>query len=254
MISQLITIITGIGCLTYWFSLVSYAGLGTPFAGIWLLAGCFFLVAAMVIKADKKQDFLRHIPKWLLASVAGVVAACGLLFFVLYGCVLSKIDAYPEEKADYVIVLGAQVRGTFITRSLQYRLDAALEYYEENPDCKIVVSGGQGEGEDISEAQAMFGYLVERGVPAEKIILEDRSTSTNENLRFSYELIKEDGGEDVHIVICSNDFHIFRALELAENVGIDAEGLASKSDSILHLNYMVRDSVALLKEWMLGNI
>ncbi len=233
---------------------MSYAGMGTPFAGIWLLAGCFFMVAASIPFLNKKLNFIDKIPKGVIAGAAVFVALCGLLFFILFGCVLSKMNSYPKEKADYVIVLGAQVRGTLITRSLQYRLDTALEYYEENPDCKIVVSGGQGEGEDISEAQAMFEYLVERGVPVEKIILEDESTSTNENLRFSYELIKEDGGEDVHIVICSNDFHIFRALQLAKNVGIDAEGLASKSDPILHLNYMVRDSVALLKEWMLGNI
>lgn len=251
---SLISVITGIFCIMYWSSLVSYAGMGTPFAGIWLLAGCFFMAAATIPFINKKFHIIDKLPKGLIAGMAIFVALCGLLFFILFGCVLSKMNSYPKEKADYVIVLGAQVRGTLITRSLQYRLDAVLEYYKENPDCKIVVSGGQGEGEDISEAQAMFGYLTERGVPENIIILEDKSTSTNENLRFSYELIKEDAGEDVHIVICSNDFHIFRALQLAENVGIDAEGLSSKSDPKLHLNYMVRDSVALIKEWMLGNI
>lgn len=255
MISLTIIIVTAICCLTYYSLIISYAGVGTAFSEVWLFAGCALIVAAVILMADRKYDFLKYIPKWILISVASVVAAGGLLFMVLFSCVLSKMDAYPEQKADYVIVLGAQIRGENITRSLKYRLEAAYEYYRENPDCMIVVSGGQGEGENISEALAMQRYLVGKGVPEDKIIMEDKSTSTNENLKFSYEIIKSRGDENVNIVICSNDFHIFRALKLAERIGIEKpEGLASKSDEILHFSYIVRDSLAIFKELLLGNI
>ncbi|MBQ8281202.1 MAG: YdcF family protein [Lachnospiraceae bacterium] len=255
MISLMIITITAICCLLYYSTIISYAGTGTAFAEAWLIAGCALIIVAIVLMADRKFDFLKYIPKWVLISVASVVAAGGLLFMVLFGCVLSKMNSCPEHKADYVIVLGAQIRGENITRSLKYRLEAAYEYYRENPDCVIVVSGGQGEGENISEALAMQRYLVEKGVPEDKIIMENKSTSTNENLRFSYEIIKSRGDENVNIVICSNDFHIFRALKLAEKIGIkNPEGLASKSDEILHFSYMVRDSLAIFKEVLLGNI
>lgn len=242
-------------CLAYYILIVSYAGFHSPLAGLWLFCGCAFVLAAAVLFADRRLHFLKLIPKWILTVIGIAVGAGGLLFLVLFGCVLSKINARPERGADYCIVLGAQIRGESLTRSLRYRLDAALEYYGENPDCIIVASGGQGAGESISEAEAMKRYLMENGVPEENILTEERSTTTNENLRFSYELIRNNGAEDPDIVICSNDFHIFRALKLAEHIGIEnPQGLASKSDSILKFNYMVRDSLAIFKEFLIGNI
>lgn len=250
-----IIILAGVCCLAYYIRIISYAGLHSPLAGLWLFAGCVFLLSAAVLAADKKFNFLSKIPKWLLTAAGIAVGAGGLLFLILFGCVLSKINAVPEKQADYCIVLGAQIRGESITRSLKYRLDKAAEYYEKNPDCILIVSGGQGTGESISEAEAMKRYLTEKGVPEDQILMEDKSTTTNENLRFSYELIKENGGEASGVVICSNDFHIFRALKLAENIGMEEpQGLAAKSDSILKFNYMVRDSLAIFKEFLMGNI
>lgn len=253
--AEVIIMAAGVCCLAYYILIVSYAGFKAAFSGAWLLAGCVLFLLEIILTIDKKYDFLRIIPKWVLVTAGMIVAIGGLLFFILFGCVLSKIRAYPEKKADYCIVLGAQIRGERITRSLKYRLDAAYAYYNENPDCMLIVSGGQGDGENISEAEAMKKYLISLGVPEDRIIMEDASTSTNENLRFSYEIIKDREDEDSAVVICSNNFHVFRALKLAENIGIDsAEGLAASSDKILEFNYMIRDSLAIFKELLLGNI
>ena len=93
-------------------------------------------------------------------------------------------------KEDAVIVLGAGLRGENLSLILRNRLDAAVEYYNENPEAVIVVSGGQGPDEDIPEAEAMERYLYEQGVPLNKIIKEDKSTSTEENFKFSKELLE----------------------------------------------------------------
>ncbi|MGN0165766.1 MAG: YdcF family protein [Lachnospiraceae bacterium] len=243
------------GCLIYYSIIISYAGIHSSMAGLWLFAGCALLLAAMILVLDKKYDFLKVIPKWILLVIATCILTVGLLVLILFGCVMSKMNASPDKNADYVIVLGAQIRGENITRSLKYRLDKAIEYFETNADCMIIVSGGRGEGEAVSEASAMKKYLCQHGIPEEKIIMEEKSTTTNENLRFSHEIIKSRGDENANIVICSNNFHIFRALKLAEKIGIEnAMGLAAKSDSILQFNYMIRDSLAIFKEFLLGNI
>ncbi|MEI3193353.1 MAG: YdcF family protein [Lachnospiraceae bacterium] len=92
-------------------------------------------------------------------------------------------------RTDYLVVLGAQVRGTVPSRALKKRLDTAAEYLGKNLETKVVVSGGKGAGEEITEAEAMENYLLELGIEKDRIIMEDRSTTTSENLRYTGELI-----------------------------------------------------------------
>lgn len=242
-------------CLVYYTVIVIYAGFGASFVNFWLLAALGFGAASGVFYLNKKIQLLAKIPKPLLGTVFAVIVAGIILFLILLGCVVSGMVSKPEKKADYVIVLGAQIRGERITKSLKKRLDEAYEYYMDNRDIVIIVSGGQGDGEDTSEAFAMKRYLEEKGVPSDIIIMEDRSTTTNENLTYSYEIIKCRGDDDANILICSNNFHIFRAVRLAEHIGMkNVEGLAADSDNILLASYMVRDSLAIFKEFLLGNI
>lgn len=254
-ISDIAIMLTALFCLGYYVIIVSYAGFSSPLSGLWLFAFVAFFLAEALLAADRKFDFLRLVPKWLLIVPAAALLVGGALFMLFYSCVLSTIHAYPQGKADYCIVLGAQIRGENLTRSLRYRLDEAYEYYTDNTDCIIIVSGGQGEGESIPEAAAMSRYLISKGVPEDKIILEDKSVNTKQNLKFSYEIVKGGKGENSNVVICSNDFHIFRSVRLAKTIGYEnVEGLAAKSDEILKLNYMIRDSLAIFKEILMGNI
>lgn len=242
-------------CLVYYAVIVIYAGFGASFVNFWLLAALGFGAACGVFYLNRKIQLLAKIPKPLLGMVCTVIAAGIILFLALLGCVVSGMVSKPEKKADYVIVLGAQIKGERITKSLKNRLEKAYEYYTDNKDIIIIVSGGQGEGENTSEAFAMKKYLEEKGVPSESIILEDRSTTTNENLKYSYEIIKDRGDDNANVLICSNNFHIFRAVRLAKHIGIkNVEGLAADSDNILLVSYMVRDSIAVFKEVLLGNI
>lgn len=241
-------------CLAYYVSIVIYAGIGSAFAGFWLLAAFGFSALSCIFHLNKKIHIFSRIPRPIMITVC-IIISCGvLLFLFLFSCMVSGMVSKPTKTADYIVVLGAQIRGESITKSLRLRLDKAVEYYEDN-NVTIIVSGGQGQGEDITEASAMKKYLVDKGIPEEDIIEEDKSTNTNENLRFSYEIICDRGDEDGNILICSNNFHIFRAVKLGKHIGMkNVEGLSASSDNKLILNYMVRDSFAIFKEFLIGNI
>jgi uncharacterized SAM-binding protein YcdF (DUF218 family) len=161
-----------------------------------------------------------------LPRIIRVAVACGMgltvalcAFFVIYGS--TDTVTYNE---DAVIVLGCGVKGTVPTQPLAARLDKAAEYAGKNPDALIVVSGGQGFQEDISEAQCMYDYLTERGVDGARIITESESTSTSENMIYSKRLLDERLGSYSAAVI-TNDFHIFRAKRLAGINGLNVTSM-----------------------------
>lgn len=243
-------LVIGAICLVYYFICVAYAGFGTAFAFVWAIVGSGSLLLSFICRQAAKG--IITIPMWLKVAFWSVIGLGLALFIVLEICVLTGVNSKPQEDCDYVIVLGAQVRGTRITKSLARRLDAAYEYHLKNPDAIIIVSGGKGNGEDVSEAQAMTEYLIAKGVPAQSIIMEDKSTNTNENLEFSMEFI-EDKSSSVAIV--TNDFHIFRAIHIAKKKGLDNVcGVPAPSDEILFINYYVREAIGILKDFLVGNL
>ena len=151
----------------------------------------------------------------------------------------------PEKNADYIVVLGARVNGTRVTLNLKYRLDVAIDYLNENTRTKVVVSGGQGKGEDITEAKAMSDYLIKNGIKSDRIIFEDKSENTSENLEYSAEII---GSKTKKIVIVSNDFHIYRAKCIAKKMGYtDVSGASAKTKPITIPNSFVREAFAVVK-------
>lgn len=252
-----ICIILAVLCLLYYIVVVSYAGAGSTFVWFWLAAFAGFLGLAFLFYLNIRFHFFRKIPRPIMVAAVVPVSAGALLFCSLFGCVASKMMSKPKQPVEYVIVLGAQIRGTYITKSLRFRLDRALEYYQQNEESglKIIVSGGKGEGEDCAESLVMKQYLVEMGVPENRILTEDKSTTTKENLEFSYAIICAQGNPDSSIAVCSNNFHIFRATALAKHLGMkNVEGLAADCDILLLPNYMVRDSLAIFKEFLLGNL
>ncbi len=174
----------------------------------------------------------------LLRQIWLVCAALFCLSFIVIEIVIAsecKTDVFVKDAqdAEYLIVLGCGIRGTTPSLSLQGRLDAALAYVRTHPLITIVVSGGQGVGEDIPESEAMFRYLRDHGVAPEKILQENQSRNTGENIKFSLTVIEnyslENGlstpmGES--IVVCTNDFHLFRAKSLLNKAGVRAYGLS----------------------------
>ena len=117
---------------------------------------------------------------------------------------------------DYLIVLGAHVEGTRMTRALLERTRRAFSYLCENPRTRAVLSGGMGTGEQITEAQAMYNYLTEHGIDERRLILEEHSTNTKENLEFS---LKEIGTLNASVGVVTNHFHVFRGVMIGKKCG-----------------------------------
>ena len=153
--------------------------------------------------------------------------------------------------ADYVVVLGAGVNGKVPSLSMLDRLRAAREYLEAHPDASAILSGGQGPGEDITEAEAMYRWLTERGVEGQRLILEEEATSTLENLQNSFALIPD--AERCSVAVLSSEYHLYRAKYLAETLGYRVGGVpAETSLPVLKVNYFLREALGLIYYKLFG--
>ena len=180
--------------------------------------------------------------KIALISVGTVTAFCAVTC-VIFSINIAVCIERPINDPEAVIVLGCQVRGEVPSVMLSKRLDAAIETLSEYPDTVCVVSGGQGRGEDISEAEAMRRYLVARGISEERVLAEDKSTSTRENIAYSSEILKELGIS--RAVIVTSDFHQYRAGLYAKRNGLTVGHHSGKTPVFNLANYWVREWAAL---------
>ena len=230
-------IIMGGACLLYYLIMFFYIGRIGDFAWFWLLNGTVFLLTALLRSLN--QSWLR-----LLAGILLAAEGIGILLVIVLGLTILSAARTPEpENMEYYLVLGAWINGRHPSRALRKRLDKALFCAEKDPAARLILSGGQGDDEEISEAVCMRNYLVAAGVEEDRLILEDRSTSTRENLLFSDQLT---GCASSRCGIISNDFHICRVMKLARQAGYrDCYGIAAEGDSVMELHYIVRESVAL---------
>ena len=196
----------------------------------------------------------RRVPVWakaLLALIlAGAVAFSALLGAVLWG-------SYDHLRGDprIMVILGCQVKPWGPSILLQDRLDEALDYLEEHPDMTIVVSGGQGPDEPSTEARAMYDYLVANGVDGENILLEDQSHNTVQNLRYTDQLLAEEGYDTTEdIVVVSNGFHLTRVRMLWNRVwggDYNLSTLAAPSSHLpSRLKMYIREPLALVKSFV----
>ncbi|MFD2443601.1 YdcF family protein [Bacillus sp. CGMCC 1.16607] len=183
-----------------------------------------------------------------LMLFVGVLTLC---FTIYFGYLHMKIREYSDlvvlDHAEYMIILGARVKGTVPSLALQYRIDAAAQYLTKNPQTIAIASGGKGPGEEITEAEAIKRDLTEQGIHESRIILEDKSTNTIENINFSKKLIPNNLEKGL---IVSNDFHIFRAKMIARDQGIDLEGLPAKTPTVALLKSYTREYLAITKYFL----
>ncbi len=190
--------------------------------------------------------------------VLAVVAAGYLLFTLLFAVTWIMIDREANKKvysgADAVIVLGAGLRGDKPMLVLRHRMDTAIAYLLEHPDAIAILSGGKGDNERISEAEAMARYFEQKGVPASRYIKEGASTNTEENFAYSNQIIKERFHKDATIAFVTTDFHVFRASRVAARQGIQAQGIAAPDVWYISLNNHLRECVAIWGYTLLGRL
>ena len=191
----------------------------------------------------------------VLGILAAVILIGAVTFCVSESLVIRASKGQDYDDADYIIVLGAQVHQGSPSLVLRYRLDRAAEYLRAHPDTTCIVSGGQGPNEPYAEARGMADYLEhDAGIDASRIIEEPDSTTTVENLRNSRTIIDSANNtgnstsstaSEPSIGIVTNDFHVFRSLQIAHDQGYtDVQGIAAGSPRDMLLNNMVRESFA----------
>lgn len=159
-----------------------------------------------------------------------------------------------DSDADYVLVLGSRLEDEKISEVLKLRLDKSIEYYNTNKDVTFIVSGGPGVNSCISEAEAMKKYLVDNGVDEASIVLEPKAQSTFENIKFTKEMLASTENKAVSTLVITSDFHIARALMLSESFNLDAYGLSSATPNNIRVNYIIREILAFVKDFIKVNI
>ena len=196
----------------------------------------------------------RH-PGWLKVLIALLLAGV-LAFGALFGAVLYGSHDHIQGDPQVMVILGCQIKPWGPSILLQDRLDEALDYWEDHPDILIVVSGGQGPDEPSTEARAMADYLMEQGVSAEQLLLEEESHNTFQNLACTFELLKETGYEDQmgQVLVVSNGFHLTRVRMLFGRVWEGDCTLSTLAAPTSHipsrLKMYVREPLALAKSFL----
>lgn len=185
-----------------------------------------------------------------------------IIFFLIFMIVLSislwiltsKWIADGQKPAanglnEYAIILGAKVNGTIPSLSLLYRLEAALTYANDHPHVKLILSGGQGPDEHITEAEAMKRFLLDKGITADRLLLEQKSTSTYENILFSKEMLPHSINK---VTIITSDYHLARARGIADDFGLQSDAVLAKTPQIVKFKLTTRERAALLKTAIFG--
>ncbi|MDU4883371.1 YdcF family protein [uncultured Clostridium sp.] len=220
------------------------------FSSVFCMLGIVLLVYGYV-ELKFNIDIWGHIPK-VYRIIITTLFTIGLVIFIgIESIIIYNGHHHDTQKPDYLVVLGAGLRGRSISASLLYRLETALDFHDMYPDLKIVVSGGQGEGEDMTEALAMRNFLVDNGVNPNLIIMEDKSTNTYENFLYTKNVLEEETvKEDFTITIISNNFHMYRAKFLAKEVGFNTYGYPAPSHKASALVFYVREFFGVIKAYI----
>ena len=185
---------------------------------------------------------------WMMRGGLVLVVVIAVLAIVETGFMVQANMKKPAQGAT-AVVLGCRVYGERASLSLVERLEAAQKYLEENPDAVCVVSGGQGPGENISEAECMYRWLVNKGIDENRIYKDDQSTSTDENIAFSIEVIRENGLNE-EIAIITSEYHSYRACLIAQENGIVYGTSAGQTAIWLFPTYYIRELYGILAEWL----
>lgn len=234
-----------------------------------LMAGFIVLLLCAPSLLNSFDPDSRHIVVFLLGlfTLEGMWFSFTFVSLLFYSWIYRILPR--RRKYDYIIIHGAGLDGTRPTPLLAGRIDKALELWnKQQQQGKFVASGGQGADEVVSEAQAMRDYLLEKGVPADAILMEDKSTTTWENLKNSIAVIRADrttsGGTDAAsddvtasdsagacgdftTAVVSSDFHVFRCAEYAHNLGIKADGIGSHTKGWYWPTAFIREFIAITK-------
>ena len=234
-----------------WFAIIYYfiltiVSFHVAFAEFWLVLA----ILSYIIYKTLKNNLIGHSLVRILAIFISIVL---IIFLTLEGLIIYTGTIENDRATDYVLVLGAGIKKEKVSTSLRFRLDKAIEFNKIHSNIPIIVSGGMGKGEDITEALAMKRYLVSNGVKENNIIMEEESTNTYENFKFSKEIMENnehnsESKENISVTLITNRFHMFRAKYIGTNTELNIYCYSAPNEIATALNFYVRESFACIKE------
>ena len=243
----IVLIIIGIACALYGMT-VMMVGSGSKFFLFWYVLAATLAFIGWALASGSWSNF-PVVARRIIQVGGGLFCAFLIVTQIM---VAKEFNDRGEPDLDYLIVLGAQVRPSGLSVALKSRLDAAYDYLIENESTTCIVSGGQGPNEPMTEVDAMASYLIERGLDPDRIIRENQSTNTSENIRNSMSFINP---ANDHVAIVTNDYHLFRGMAIARKQGIaHVSGIAAGATPWYLPNNMARESFGLAKDFVLGNL
>ncbi|MFD1413259.1 YdcF family protein [Oceanobacillus jeddahense] len=246
-----------------------------PFGVLALIAGLFY--NAKVLRQKEGKRFRNSLTLIMAIGILTLIiinlvnptqffpeylqplfSGAGLVVFYVFLHMFNFLTAYglnqwkrPKRNQDFIIVLGSGLINDRVPPLLASRIDKAIAFYNEQKKVvappKIIFSGGQGPDEGLPEAEAMQNYAVEKGIPIEDTIQENKSVNTYENMVFSKKIMDERNGEGAYrSIFATNNFHLFRAGMYARKAGLDSQGIGSKTAFYYWPNAMVREYIAVV--------
>ncbi len=219
-------------------------------AAVSAVALCFFIFNKQAVGLIKTM--WSNLAGRITIIIVSAAAVCFLLYAVIISVfmVRAALDK-PGDNRTTVVVLGCKVKEGRPSMMLKRRLDAAYDYLCDHENTAVIVSGGKGNDEIISEAQCMYDYLIEKGISPERIIIEDKSSSTYENLKFSKEIIQEKELEE-KITIITDGYHQLRAEMIANDLDLEAYNISASTNPGLVPTYWVREWFGIAYQFLFG--
>lgn len=176
-----------------------------------------------------------------------VIAGCTLFTGTLASVISNSHQSATNETT--VVVLGCRIWGSRPSGALKARVRAAKKHLEKNPDAVVILSGGQGSDEDLSEAQCMYNLLVEDGIDPSRLYIEDKSTSTDENIAFSKKIMQENN-LSMDVAVATTDYHQKRAKMICKKNGLNSTSLPSKSGKDTRATFFTREVFGVWAQWL----
>jgi len=245
-----LSIILGITIILYFIAVSFIWGRIDAFNMLMIFFGVLWIIVTK--KIEKVRIVFGKLPKIIRIFLKIFLFAIILSFLFIQGAILFNMRSNATESADYVIILGCQVNGTIPSVPLVRRVNTAINYLNRNQFTNVIVSGGQGPGEDISEAEAMRRLLIRSGINEKRIFIENRSRNTKQNLEFSnnlYNLLNK------NVIIVSSDYHMFRVILTARKLNYkNIEIMSGKTQLSVLPAYLLREYVSIMYNLVIGRI
>ena len=237
-------LLAGAACVVYYVVIGLYSRFGLNLGWIWPVIGAVLITAGLLTRV--------HLPQWLRYAWRALLCAGLALVIGLECLVISGMNATAPPGMDYLVVLGASVYSDGPSPALTRRINAVMACLDDHPNAIIIASGAKGRNEPISEAQCIRDELVKRGVDPGRILLEDRSTDTLENIINSKAMI---GNDEAKIGIVTNNYHIWRSMRFARREGlVNAYGIAAEYTGPTLFHYMIREAIGISVWFLKGKL